>query len=266
MNKLHNKHGSLPIATVSVLAEDAKNATDIMFIHMSWGGTWAFDYYLDFFAERGYNAHALDLRGHGESGGTVEGATMQDYVDDVHAAVTGLELDNPVIVGHSMGGLVALDYSAQHGSKATVAMDSSPPIEVQKESKEKEYKPAYTPADSGMPSNPIKVMSALPDIAIFPWRLAKLKRSLGVESGVARSDRKRGVSVPKEEIPQPLLFIGGEKGTSLPFGIGIEKARKEAEYYDAPVVEIKGATHPGILIGWHWKGAAREILNWLEEM
>jgi len=264
MKKTRQKHGSVPIATVSVLADNHENATDIMFVHMSWGGTWAFDYYLDFFANQGYNAHAVDLRGHGKSGGSVEGATMQDYVDDVRTAVTGLGLDNPVVVGHSMGGLVALDYSAQHGSKATVAMDSSPPIEVQKESKEKEYKPAYTPQDSGMPSNPLTIMQVLPDIPL--WRIFwKLKRNLGVESGVARSDRKRGVSVPKEELPQPLLFIGGENGTSLPFGIGIEKARKEAEYYDAPVVEIKGATHPGILIGKHWKDAAETIHEWLED-
>ena len=101
----------------------------------------------------------------------------------------------------------------------------------------------------------------LPDI--YPWRLMKMKKKLGVESGVARSDRKRGVSIPKETLTMPLLFIGAEKGTSLPFGIGIEKATKQAKYYNAPVVEIENATHPGLLIGKHWKKSAEAILGWL---
>ncbi|MBL4644438.1 MAG: hypothetical protein JKX80_01065 [Candidatus Pacebacteria bacterium] len=92
-----------------------------------------------------------------------------------------------------------------------------------------------------------------------------MKFSLKVESGVARSDRKRGVSVPKESLTQPLLFVGAEKGTSLPFGIGIEKVRAQAEYYGAPAVEVKGATHPGILIGKHWKDSANAVLQWLKQ-
>jgi len=94
-------------------------------------------------------------------------------------------------------------------------------------------------------------------------RLMLMKFKLGVESGVARSERKRGVSVSKESLTRPLLFVGAEFGTSLPFGIGIEKARMQANYYGATVFEIKGATHPGLLIGRHWKESAQKILDWL---
>ena len=96
-------------------------------------------------------------------------------------------------------------------------------------------------------------------------KLMKMKKMLRVESGVARSERKRGISVPKEKLTQPLLFVGAEKGTSLPFGIGIEKMRNQAEYYKAPVVEIRGASHPGLLIGKHWKKSAKAIFGWLKE-
>ena len=88
---------------------------------------------------------------------------------------------------------------------------------------------------------------------------------LTVESRVARSERKRGISIPREKLTQPTLFIGAEKGTSLPFGIGIEKARAQADYYNSDVVEIKGATHPGLLIGKHWKASAQAILKWIKE-
>ncbi len=258
------KIGVPSVATTSVLPDENKEGLkDIIFIHMSWGGAWIFDLYMNFFAEKGYNCHALDLRGHAESTGSVEGATMQDYVDDVHTAVQGLGLSNPIVIGHSMGGLIALMYSAQFGSLATVSLDGSPSIEVQQISEEKKYPRAYTPQDSGMPTSTMKAMMALPDI--YPWRLMKMKKMLEIESGVARSERKRGVSVPKEKLTQPLLFIGAEKGTSLPFGIGIEKVRTQASYYDAPIIEIKGATHPGLLIGRHWKKSAQAILGWLKE-
>jgi len=253
--------GDVRVVSVSPVTTNA-GTRDIFFIHMSWGGAWAFDLYMDYFAHHGHNTHALDLRGHGKSGGTVEGTSMQDYVNDVKDAIDTLPLENPIVVGHSMGGLVALMYSAQHGSSGTVSIDGSPPLEVQKTSEEKHYPLSYTPQDSGMPRNPIKTMMLLPDI--YPWRLMKLKMNLKVESGVARTDRKIGVSIPKEKLNMPLLFIGAANGTSLPgFGIGIKKARAQAEYYGAPIVEIEDATHPGILIGKHWKKSADAILEWL---
>lgn len=92
-----------------------------------------------------------------------------------------------------------------------------------------------------------------------------MKKMLKVESGTARSERKLGISVSKESLTQPLLFVGAEKGTSLPFGIGIEKAIKQARYYDAPVIEIGRATHPGLLIGKYWKKSAQAVLKWLKD-
>lgn len=86
MQPQQNDFGDVPIHTISFSA-DKKAAGDIMFVHMSWGGAWAFFNYLPFFAQQGYNAHALDLRGHGKSGGSVEGATMQDYIEDIRTAV-----------------------------------------------------------------------------------------------------------------------------------------------------------------------------------
>ena len=265
MKYLNKKFGDMPISTISTVSGDEKSSGDIIFIHMSWGGTWAFGLYMKFFAVAGYDCYALDLRGHGESGGTVEGATMQDYVDDVRTAVNGLGLDNPIVVGHSMGGLVALMYSAQYNDNvaATAVLDGSPSLEVQKTSERKTYPAVYTPEDSGMPTNLIEAMMALSDI--YPWRLMGMKKKLGVESGVARSERKLGVSVPREELNAPLLFVGASDGTSLPFGVGIEKVRAQAKYYNAPVVEIKDTTHPGLLIGRHWKESAESILRWLKE-
>jgi len=262
MKVVQTFHGAAPIAVKSIYAHN-DDASDILCIHMSWGGAWTFKFYLKLFSNHGYNCHAVDLRGHGNSGGRVEGATMQDYVEDVRSCVVGINLKNPIVIGHSMGGLIALMYSSQFGSSATISLDGSPPIEVQLISAKKQYPRSYTAYNAGMPRNPIKVMYALSDIPII--RLIKMKFSLGKESGIARSNRKLGISIPKELLKQPLLFIGAENGTSLPFGIGIEKASKQARYYNAPIIEIKGASHPGLLIGKHWKQTSIAILEWLKE-
>jgi len=254
--------GENNIHAVSYSPEEKLHNTPIVLVHGSWGGTWMYQNYATYFAERGFNVHALDLRGHGESGGSVEEATMDDYENDVATAVEGLGLKRPIVIGHSMGGLVVLMYARDHEVSALVPINPSPSIEVTGESHDKEYKSAYTPQDAGMPEDPEHVMKVLTDFD--KETLMFLKKHLGLESGTARSQRKKGVSVPKENITAPTLFVGAEIGEDLPgFGIGIETARAMAQYYDADVHEIKGASHPGALIGEYWENGASHIYQWL---
>lgn len=64
-------------------------------------------------AQHGYAAYALDLLGHGESAKPDSRAYEMDWVFDHLAAwIDSLELDQaPVLVGHSLGGYLALDYA-----------------------------------------------------------------------------------------------------------------------------------------------------------
>jgi alpha-beta hydrolase superfamily lysophospholipase len=61
--------------------------------------------------------YALDLRGHGKSGGASQfAATMSDYVDDVRAVVKLVKMrhSHPVfMLGHSAGGVVACSYALE---------------------------------------------------------------------------------------------------------------------------------------------------------
>lgn len=261
MTKINIAIGENKIYVLPLTHKDPPSRPPLLFVHMSWGGLWAFKMYMRFFFEHGFDCYALDLRGHGISGGSVAGATMKDYVSDVREVVKYYKLKSPFIIGHSMGGLVALMYGASHTASGIVSIDGSPTAEVQGEGRNVQYPAEYTPADAGMPSEPESVMQVFPDLQ--SEQLKNLKGMLKTESGVARSERKRGVSIPKDSLSIPLLFVGAELGTSVPFGIGIEKSNMMAGYYSAYSLEIKGASHPGILMGSHWKDAAEKINKWL---
>ncbi len=60
-----------------------------------------------------YRVVALDLRGHGESDQSPDGAYSQaDYLSDIGRLVDGLGLGSVVLVGHSTGGVAATAYAA----------------------------------------------------------------------------------------------------------------------------------------------------------
>jgi pimeloyl-ACP methyl ester carboxylesterase len=65
-------------------------------------------------AERGHRVVALDQRGHGESDKPDYGYATEEIVADDHAIAEALGLVRPIVVGHSWGGSVALQYAATY--------------------------------------------------------------------------------------------------------------------------------------------------------
>ncbi|WP_159901467.1 alpha/beta fold hydrolase [Salinirussus salinus] len=61
---------------------------------------------------------AMDNRGHGRSD-KPEGAYADSalWAEDVHSVIEGLDLDQPVLVGWSYGGLVISDYLGEYGDE-----------------------------------------------------------------------------------------------------------------------------------------------------
>lgn len=58
---------------------------------------------------------APDMPGHGDSAGFGHAPALADYTDRIAAALTGLAQIGPVVVvGHSMGAMIALDLAARH--------------------------------------------------------------------------------------------------------------------------------------------------------
>lgn len=81
---------------------------------------------LSVFAEAGYRVVAVDLGGHGTSGTNRDDWTMDAFGEDVTAVVNALELQDVILVGHSMGGSVALEAAEKLSGrvKGIVLVDS----------------------------------------------------------------------------------------------------------------------------------------------
>lgn len=101
----------------------------LLFIHGAWHAAWCWDeHFLDFFADKGYRALAVSLRGHGNSltSKPLRTCSIADYVDDV-GSVADSVLSRPVVIGHSMGGFVVQKYLASCAAPAGVLVASFPP-------------------------------------------------------------------------------------------------------------------------------------------
>lgn len=100
----------------------------ILFIHGLAHGAWCFaENWLPAAAAAGYPAYAVSLRGHGDSGGRkrIGRTLMRDYVHDVMQTITELP-QPPVIVGHSMGALVAQLVAERYQPRGLALLTPAP--------------------------------------------------------------------------------------------------------------------------------------------
>jgi pimeloyl-ACP methyl ester carboxylesterase len=75
-----------------------------------------------YFGYHGYNVLAVDLPAHGRSGG-VPLKSVEEMADWVAAALQALKIKQSIVIGHSMGSLVALEFAARHpGSAEKIAL------------------------------------------------------------------------------------------------------------------------------------------------
>ncbi len=106
-------------------------ATPMVCLH----GLRAYGHWFDDFAavvSDRYRVLALDQRGRGETDWAPDGDyTRAAYVSDVEAFIETLRLDKLILIGHSMGGLNAIHYTARHPERvlALSILDIGPEVE-----------------------------------------------------------------------------------------------------------------------------------------
>lgn len=97
---------------------------DILLVHGTWHGPWCWADFAQRLTERGHGVRAVQLRGHDRPSGRIW-HRVRHYVEDVHRAVRAFPAP-PVLVGHSLGGLVVQNYLERNDAPGAVLMASVP--------------------------------------------------------------------------------------------------------------------------------------------
>lgn len=79
-----------------------------------------------FLADQGYRAVALDLRGFGKSDAPYAPYGYDVWCEDIRTVLRTMGLRNVTLVGHSMGGAVALRYAARFRSRVSKLVVAEP--------------------------------------------------------------------------------------------------------------------------------------------
>ena len=260
--------GDLHIVSKPSLVENT-GKPPVIFVHGAWHGAWCWEaHFLGYFAERGFDCHALDLRGHGKSPAvkSMRWNRIADYTDDVLSVVGSLDRD-PILIGHSMGGFISQHCMRQSGRLAAVGLL------------------ATVPHYGALPVS-LKVGLRRPlDFAAvnLTWSLYPLVRNPGkakhmfLEEDVSEADTRAfagrlvdesywgyldmvGLDLPgRYDGRLPVLVVGGEKDTLFPPSSQQATARR----YGGACHIVENAPHD-LMLASQWRETADQFINWID--
>ena len=225
----------------------------VLLVHGSANSAAVWQFWQEALAQRGWSSYAVDLRGHGKSLGSVDGASMSDYADDVAIVAKDLS-EMPVVMGWSMGGLVAMIVAARGLARACVGLAPSMPASTRDE-RVRIRRGVFGPEEYGITSkNPVDQL-AMPDLDLEE-RLIALEAASS-ESRTARDDRKAGIVIPL--LPCPLLVVTGSEDRDWP------RSRYACMHLPTEYLESRGSSHWGLVLNRRLlPQTSSRIVDWLD--
>ena len=241
------------LAVSALLPEASGDRSPIILVHGAANSAAVWTFWQPALAARGWPSYAIDLRGHGASGPADLAATrMEDYAADV-ASLAAQLARRPVLMGWSMGGLVALMVAAAGRVAACIALAPSRPA--------RQVDPAielrsgqFGPEEYGITERDPERQRAMPDLD-REERLVALG-SLGPESRPARDQRRQGVVI--ETLLCPLLIVTGTADRQWP------RTRYDDLWLPADYLSLEGASHWGLVLSRRAiESAVPAVADWL---
>jgi len=240
----------------------------LLFVHGAWHGAWCWErFFLPYFAEQGFESHAINLRGHGPGADRkkLRWARIKDYVADV-AEVARTFTTPPIVIGHSMGGLVAQKYLETFYAPAGVLLAAVPPKGAWRTtlSYVRRHPLPFLKTNLTMNLGPIVGTPQLAREMLFSEtisddELAAYFGQLQDESYWAYVDMML-LNLPKpERVKVPMLVLGGENDRVF----SVEEVRETAVAYNtAPI--FFSMPH-NLMVEEGWRDVANTIIDWLHQ-
>ncbi len=254
---------------VSRKAVGDKKADIILFVHGAWHGAWCWEkYFMPFFAEQGYDNYALTLRSH-EKPGRVKGInkiSFTNYIEDLVQAVNQLD-QSPIIIGHSMGGLILQKYLEKHTCKKAIFLAAAPLSGLLRLSLNLFVSTRYALISALM----MDLYRAVDHIDKIKWSffsadvpqadLQFCKDNICAESYLAYLFMMLPRVKVNADLQVPTLVVSGESDRLFI----IKEQKAIATAFKSDLVIIPNIAHD-MMLDTNWKMAATAIQNWLEEM
>jgi pimeloyl-ACP methyl ester carboxylesterase len=229
------------------LPERRSRRRPLYLLHGELGGSWLWQRFLAYFAPRGWEGHALNLRGHywSETADFSE-LDFDSYVADARAGMTHLARP-PVVIGHGLGGLLALKLAEQVPVAGLVLISPAlpapllpppPPHVVRLLPRQ------YRRELLGWDGPAAAIQRQNPDLTEAD--VMRVQHMMGVESGAARRQMLEGVAVDRAAVPSvPRLVIGGGLDRQFP----ATDSERLAEWLGADYQPFAAHSHYGLVIG-----------------
>jgi pimeloyl-ACP methyl ester carboxylesterase len=224
------------------------NDTNVVMVHGAGGGAWEWRRWESIFRRAGLRVISRDLQP-GVRG--LAATSFDDYLDQTISWFSGIE--GPVVmVGASLGGLLALCACGAVRPSALILVNSVPPQGLPQASDEtgnviRWSESSFEDTERAMPD--CSVRSRV--YAHARWR---------DESGSVVREARCGRLVERPDCP--VLVIAGELDSDMPFSSSL----RMQEWLGAELYVCKGASHLGPLLGRSALGAAKYAVSWLESV
>ncbi len=250
----------------------------IYLVHGMWGGPWYWENYKGFLESKGHRCLATTLRYHDadprENPDPRLGTTsLLDYASDLEEEIKALG-HKPILVGHSMGGLLAQILGSRNLAKALVLLTPASPagINAIKPSVVKSFLSVQTkwgfwkkPMRQTFGEASYSMINLMPpgeQKNIYDRFVYESGRAL-FEIGYWFLDSKKASAVDEKKVTCPVLIIGGKEDRITPVSV----TRSVANKYSLSATYREMENHAHWIVGEPgWEKVAQLIEDWIKKL
>ena len=250
----------------SWLPERRSRRKPLLFVHGELAGSWLWERFLGYFAGRGWEGHALNLRNHywSQTADPTE-LSFDTYTEDVVAAMDRLG-PTAVAIGHGLGGLLAMKAAERMPISALILLSPEPPRDLRPPARPHEVREipdVYGKAAIGWETLPEKLQRDHRDLTIEDvLRIQHLLGQKPHEAGAARRQVLQGVSIDRAafaDIPKLVIGAGLDRYVPEP------ESERVAEWLAAEYEPFGAHSHYGLVMAEHgYQQVAEAIRGFLE--
>jgi len=258
------------------MVQGGKMSKTIVMIHGMWGGPWYWENYKNFFELNGYRCVTPTLRYHDARPGSAPeprlgNTSLLDYASDLENEIASLGV-MPIIMGHSMGGLLAQILGSRGLAKALVLLTPAAPEGIF----------SITPSvfrtffrvmiKWGFWKKPMALSFGAARYAALdlmtPEQRREIYGKMVYESGRAAAeigfwlfDKRHAARVDASKVTCPVLVVAGSQDRITPARV----SKRIAQRYPGFSTYKEYPDHAHWVVGEPgWSKIARDIENWIK--